>query len=1046
MRLTTLLALCLAGPASAQLYTTYHWHMQQPIYWPAQSQIEPGRYETAWESIQRRNGGAANPENNVEQIFTVPDRQAAYQWGPRQSIGLMNGVDSGAQVSFSGCLAENVESLGSRNSYGYSSNWEADYVQARNWTTSGGHPRLDLVLFPYHHCIAPLVDENALRKEIQIAKLSYQRHWGATPGLSQGFFPPEMAFSPRIIQVLAEEGIEWSFVSNSHLSRACENFPLVLGSGGENCTPPNRADVLNPPSSQWHSQSISRGCTPTNAVPFSYTPHYARHVDPHTGAESRIIVVPVAMAMSWVDGAQSYSTGDIQGIAPYNDPARPMLISLAHDGDNFYAGGWSYYNESVPNFTADALSQGYTPTVVQQYLEDHPVPWNDVVHVEDGAWVNADGDFGSPDFINWNWPLVGLEGSFDIPGGWAEDERNWAVITAAQNIVETAEQVSGGVDVSRIENPLLPGTTDAERAWHHFLPSLTSGYMYYGASLDMEVKATVACNRAIELAQPVIDAGGADQTAPTIWAPQQLPHNPGEIDFGPLWGYQQVQSPRDFHVWTFVHDASGLAEVNFRYRIDADGVNPLNSDQNETLAGGPEVGAWRTLPMNSRAFPTGNFFNSGEIEFFVLPTQIADQYWIHVNEDELVAEGGLLIDYYIEATDVHGNQKISPLLHTWIGEGGGSGGSNPGDRAQWHPADPQAGDTLEVLYHPGSVLPQADPPYIHIGHSNWQGVIQPDPAMAPGDSAGWWRYRYGIPQTATAVNFVFNDGNGNWDNNSGQDWWITVEGTAQGWQADGQLDAAASLVAEHEGLALYAGWQEPQLYIAIAPLGDVDGDLFLFVGEEGAGTSSAPWSKSGQVPAWLAYLAREVDNGWSGWFDAASAQLASGEVLEGILDLQAETGSLPAGVYLSAGMYESADEGSLTGQLPAGNGDGDIQHGELFWFPLQQGSGEAAPISDLSIQFLAGYHLLLEWSPVTQDTEGQPIGISHYEVFIQGDPWAGQEAWVHLADTSTNAWLHSGGAAFAGELFYQVRAVAAQPVANRERTQSDRPGVIRITK
>ena len=32
-------------------------------------------------------------------------------------------------------------------------------------------------------------------------------------------------------------------------------------------------------------------------------------------------------------------------------------------------------------------------------------------------------------------------GQFDIENGWSLDERNWAVITAAENIVETAEQV-----------------------------------------------------------------------------------------------------------------------------------------------------------------------------------------------------------------------------------------------------------------------------------------------------------------------------------------------------------------------------------------------------------------------------------------------------------------------------------------------------------------------------------------------------------------------------------------------------------------------------
>ena len=32
-------------------------------------------------------------------------------------------------------------------------------------------------------------------------------------------------------------------------------------------------------------------------------------------------------------------------------------------------------------------------------------------------------------------------GDFDIENGWAMNERNWAVLTAAENAVETAEQV-----------------------------------------------------------------------------------------------------------------------------------------------------------------------------------------------------------------------------------------------------------------------------------------------------------------------------------------------------------------------------------------------------------------------------------------------------------------------------------------------------------------------------------------------------------------------------------------------------------------------------
>lgn len=50
--------------------------------------------------------------------------------------------------------------------------------------------------------------------------------------------------------------------------------------------------------------------------------------------------------------------------------------------------------------------KGYVATTVQQYLAQFPLDEQDVVHVEDGGWVNPDGDFGSPQSLKWNWPLI----------------------------------------------------------------------------------------------------------------------------------------------------------------------------------------------------------------------------------------------------------------------------------------------------------------------------------------------------------------------------------------------------------------------------------------------------------------------------------------------------------------------------------------------------------------------------------------------------------------------------------------------------------------
>ncbi|MFC1745004.1 hypothetical protein ACFL35_13510 [Candidatus Riflebacteria bacterium] len=652
--------------ANNNVHTSYLWHLQQPIYWPARN-ASGKHYEYVWESMQAKDRGRKNPLNNLGDIFGKDDRKAIYQWRSRDCIGkILWSEDAGAQINYSGCLIENVNSLGEAGQLGYSSTWKLPLIEARNWKTSAGFSRADIVLFTYHHALPGLIAPEILRKEIEIYKAIYADTWGKSPVMSKGFFPAEVAFSERNIPILVEMGIDWVVVSNSHISRACENFPLVYGTGGENTEPPNKADQINPPQQNWFRQQISRGCAPANAYPFSMRPHYAKYVDPASGKESRIIVVPTEQAMSWKDGYGPYGTQDIDGIAAANNQKNPMLILLTHDGDNAFAGGYSYYMECVPNFVQQVAQKGYSPTTIQQYLHDHPVDKNDIVHVEDGAWVNADGDMGSPSFSNWNWPLMNKKGEVDPQKGWAEDERNWAVYTAAVNRVVTAEQMHGKkLDPRKIAYPWW-NANDVEHAWHYLLGGTASGYMYYGKVLDMEVKPTVACNESVKYADKVIKESTNDLTPPTIWIPQRYPYNPGEINYGAIYRYKKVHASPDFWIWTFIYDVSGIKSVFLKYRPDKDGKNPLSSNQNEIYKGGAEVGNWKSILMKLRKFPKGNHFNDPEIDFSVLPEYIANEYYLHVNDEDLK---DVLIDYYIEARDQKGNIARSPIQHCWIGAG-----------------------------------------------------------------------------------------------------------------------------------------------------------------------------------------------------------------------------------------------------------------------------------------------------------------------------------------------------------------------------------------
>ncbi|MBU0641369.1 MAG: hypothetical protein KKB50_21120 [Planctomycetes bacterium] len=959
------------------VHFSYVWHLEQPIYWPDRQVSAPDRYERAWQSILRTDGGAAHPANDLREIFGKDDRVAVYQWRVRDAIdGIRWTTDAGAQVSYSGGLIENIISLGEVSELGYTATWYAPYRQARTWITSGGHPRLDVVVFPFHHPLLPLCDESTVRKEIQLYQTIYADAWGASPGISQGLFPPEIAFSERLIRVLVEEGIDWVVVSNEHISRACENFPAVLGTGGINCDPPNLADQSNPPQNDWLRIQIDRGCSPANAYPFAYTPHYARYVDPDSGAEHKLVVVPAAQALGWKDGYSPLGLEHFDTLQTQNPPTRPQLVILAHDGDNAWGGGYSYYMEAVPNFVSSATSAGYVSTTIEQYLADYPVPTGDVVHVEDGAWVNADGDFGSPVFLNWNWPLVNASGGIDIAAGWAEDERNWAVITATQNRVDTAEQIAGSADLTKILYPDAT-TTPAERAWHYFLAGLNSGFMYYGTALDMEVKPTIACNLAVEYADQVIGAGTADATAPTIWIPQRHPWNPGSLNFGPQYGYQQYNDDGDFWVWTFVYDVSGVTSVTLKYRLDDDATV---TDANRTYAGGSGVGPWQSLPMTHRSFPTGNFFNDPNIDFFVLPDYIADEYYVEVTDLREV-----LVDYYVEAVDGKGYVRRSPIQHVYVGDGSGGG---PGERVTWVPDPAIAGEPVLLSYDAvGGPISGASPVYAHAGFNNWESVLPADLEMTLNAQSGLWEVSIDVPSSAWQVDVAFNDGLGHWDNNGGADWHVTATGTQVDWVMDGQLDAAATLVAENNGFQLYAGLSGDILYVAAPDAGEGN-DHFIFVAETPGSMWAAPWAKSGLVAAWSAYLADENNNDWEGWFDLApgvvaqAATGANGGWLEGTIDIATQLGQLPAEVHLAFAAYGTNDGDALIAayQVPAsvnGNGNVDADEYALFTFNVLGDLNCDGTINGFDIDHFI--QVLDDWDGYIADHDGDP--------YPQCDPW-----------------------------------------------------------
>jgi Starch/carbohydrate-binding module (family 53)/Glycosyl hydrolase family 57 len=757
--------------ANTSVHTTWLWHLHQPIYWPdrAPANHTADHYQNAWDTIQL--GNPHPTDTSVSTVFSVGDRLAAYQGGPSSTVnGLRGYANAGVQLNMSGALMENVQSLAAVGQLGYGSGWNNGNSTARTWTTSGGKPRMDIVNFTYHHALAPLVSDETLEMELRIQQRQMQIFWGTGVPLSRGYFPTETCFSEHMIPVLNKLGIAWTVIGNTHLARTCPDMPIATGSGGEMCDLPNAADQINPAqgAGSYRRMAIDRGCSPIQTAPFGFQLHYARYVNPNSGAESKIILAPSDQVFGWKDSYSTWDLGLIDFIAGKNDPSKPSLVFCAHDGDNAWSGGSSYYNEWVGNMASQASAKGYEPTTIEQFISDWTPSANDVVHVEDGGWVFADSDFGSPSFINWNWPP-----SYATSGGNVVDPSigntdkgdTWRVIIATENRVKTAQQISGvQPNIDQIRDPGSFSTTPnaVELGWHYYLGSLDSGFVYYGCVADECLRAIVAQSNAVRNVNSLISNLSNDTTPPTVFIPQRHPWNPGGTNFGVQYGYKTVVAANtDFWIWTYAYDASGITNVTLFVRNN--GSIPPTNDVFKTYAGGSPAGAWLATNMTQRIATNSSGYS---------PQYMADYYY-----SKVIGITNAFVDYYVGATDAHGNTYKSPIQHVYVGAGGGGGGGNNGSSGPVSitPTNPVAGGQVTVQYvATGRALSAANQINLHLGFNNYSIIVSPDVPMTYNAASNWWQCIVNITNVATTLNCTFNNGAGAWDNNGGANWNFTV--------------------------------------------------------------------------------------------------------------------------------------------------------------------------------------------------------------------------------------------------------------------------------
>ncbi len=766
-----LLAL-ITSMSATPIYIAFLWHMHQPIYWP---------YETVNETQQH-----GYYSYSLYDIFN--QRYGPYTSWPKDAVqaGMNAGFGHfGAQVSFSGSLIENLNNLEAGGN-GNFQNWKSSWEYIKNQQTTLGNPRIDMVGFGYHHPLMGLIDYADIRKQIQAHRDMLDDNFSGS--YSNGIFPPECAFTPRMIPALSDENLDWVLIDNIHLERACEGYPF---STGGNLYEPNQADILNLNPGDW--LQLNGLWAPTQvSLQWAHTPHYVKYIDPETGDESSMIAVPASRYLGTEDarggfGALNYDAVMSQFEDANTDSEHPILIVLHHDGDNYGGGTDSYYDSNFAQFVSwlGNNSDRFVCTTIQDYLEMFPPETDDLIHVESGSWSGADN--GDPEFKKWNG---------DPYNGYSPDRNSWSVVTAAKNVIQTAEQI----------NPSHSGTTTG---WHYLLNAETSCYWYWDGSQNgiWDSHPTRASNLAIAAALPVAQSGN-DLTPPTIYKPQREPYNPGGME----WNQPQ---PSDFTVWSYVFDMNGLASVNLKYRIDNDGVNSTATDHNEIYSGGSDVGSWSSIAM------TASWIDP--------QTDPSPTYKAHEYSAQISGQNDVLIDYYIEATDDEGNIARSDIEHVYVGSSSG------GSYLSWEPVNPDEDDAITI-----TVTGATQSAMLHWGvnqqGSTWQtpnetywpensslfngtGPAVESPFDGP-DNDDNLTITIGpfndSAQDVSSVAFVIHWDDDTWDNNDGNDYYITISGGggSETYVMDGQLDPGAQILASDGNYTLYYAFNGIELYIA----------------------------------------------------------------------------------------------------------------------------------------------------------------------------------------------------------------------------------------
>jgi len=280
---------------AGKIFVAFHMHDHQPVYRPG---VHPSDTPEYCQVVMA--GGDAD---NRREVYKDAEAYAIDQMKHKKN----EFPHFGTQVSFSGSLIENMDKTAERGQWP-GKDWSNHYRNTRKETDTGlGNEPLDFVNFGYHHPLMGLIatghSENGVNSDkdielqIKMHQQTVEEHFGGP--ISKGFFPPEMAFTERMVPALKKVGVEWTEVDNIHFDRANMDY----NNPADGLAPPNKADKRNPGEHKY--ETLPNDLAKTHLVsPDALRPHYVKHTDPATGNEELMIVVPEERSLQWSSGCR----------------------------------------------------------------------------------------------------------------------------------------------------------------------------------------------------------------------------------------------------------------------------------------------------------------------------------------------------------------------------------------------------------------------------------------------------------------------------------------------------------------------------------------------------------------------------------------------------------------------------------------------------------------------------------------------------------------------------------------------------------------------